>query len=90
MPAETNRDDITFDGLQQFLIHLGFDRVCPIKNAIALEHESGALIVLSIPADGRSVRPADRTSVVTRLEYLGLVDDASLDRLRSGKLPIAS
>lgn len=90
MPAETNHDEITFEGLQRFLRRLGFSRVSPIKNAVALENESGALIVLSIPADGRTVRPADRTSVLTKLEYLGLADEGSLELFRSGKLPLAS
>jgi hypothetical protein len=48
------------------------------------------MIVLSIPADGRSIRSADLLSVLMRLEADGLADDATLEQFRAGKLPLAS
>jgi hypothetical protein len=90
MANARNRGEITFDGLQKYLRSLGFNRVTPVKKSLAFENESGALIVLSIPKDGRTVRPADTTSVLTRLEFLGLADEKALAEFRSGRLPVAS
>jgi hypothetical protein len=91
MPRDKSRDEITFDGLREYLRSLGFRRLESMERAIALYHdEAGALLVLSIPQDGRTVRPADRTSVLTRLEYFGLVDEQALNEFRSGRLPIPS
>lgn len=86
-----NPDELTFDRLQKFLLRVGFAQPARINRSLAFQHpQSGTLIVLSIPEDGRTVRPADMLSVVTRLEYVGLVNDAELLRLQSGRLPIAS
>lgn len=62
-----------------------------MDSSLAFHHrDSGTIIVLSIPRDGRSVRPADLLSVLIRLENQGLVDDSVLDQFKSGKLPMAS
>ena len=85
------RNEITFDGLQQFLRHVGFDQSAKIDNSLAFHHhESGTIIVLSIPKDGRSVRSADLLSVLMRLETQGLVNDSVLEQFKSGRLPMAS
>ena len=90
MPNE-NQNEITFDGLQQFLCRIGFDQPAKIEKSLAFHHrESGAIIVLSIPKDGHSVRSADLLSVLMRLENHGLADDSVLDKFRAGKLPMAS
>ena len=86
-----NQDEITFEGLQRFLCRIGFDQPAKIDRSLAFHHpESGTIIALSIPEDGRSVRPADLLSVLMRLENQGLVDDSTLSKFRSGKLPMAS
>lgn len=89
--SHDTRNEITFDGLQQFLVQVGFDHSAKINGSLAFHHrESGTLIVLSIPEDGRSVRSADLMSVLMRLESQGLVDDSVLEQFRSGRLPMAS
>lgn len=86
-----NQGDLTFDGLQKYLFRVGFTQPAQIKQSLAFEHPaSGTLIVLSIPADKRSVRPADLLSVMMQLEYTGLATDAELQQFRAGKLPLAS
>lgn len=88
---DKNQNEITFEGLQKFLCHIGFDQHAKMDNSLAFHHrESGTIILLSIPKDGRSVRSADLLSVLMRLENQGLVDDSALDQFKSGKLPIAS
>ena len=90
MPPE-NQNEITFEGLKQFLCRIGFDQPAKIDGSLAFHHrESGTIIALSIPSDGRSVRSADLLSVLMRLENQELVDDSALDQFRSGKLPLAS
>lgn len=90
MTAE-NQDKLTFDGLQKFLIRVGFAQPARVKQSLTFQHpESGTMIVLSIPADHHSVRPADLLSVQMRLEYAGLANDAQLQQFRAGKLPLAS
>ena len=65
------QDELTFMGLQKYLSRVGFTQAAPIKESLAFEHPaSGTLIILSIPADNRSVRPADLLSVLMRLEYM--------------------
>lgn len=89
--SRESRDKITFEGLKQFLCRIGFDPPARVGNALAFHHaESGTLIVLSIPKDGRTVRAADLLSVLVRLESEGLVDTTALERFRSGRLPLAS
>ncbi|WP_254507183.1 hypothetical protein [Anatilimnocola floriformis] len=90
MTAE-NQDELTFDGLQKFLFRVGFEQPARVKQSLAFRHPaSGTIIVLSIPADNRTVRPADLLSVLMRLEYAGLASDAELLQFRAGKLPLAS
>lgn len=85
------KDEMTFEGLQQFLHRLGFDQQTKISDSLAYHHiASGTIIVLSIPQDGRSVRSADLLSVLMRLEAQGLVDDSVLDQFKLGRLPLAS
>jgi hypothetical protein len=83
--------EITFESLKHFLLKVGFEQTSSRKNALALHHrESDTIVALLIPADGKTVRPADLTSVVFRLEYQGLVGESALHSLRAGKLPVAS
>ena len=89
MPRE-NQSEITFEGLKQFLCGIGFDQPVRIENALAFQHNSGTLILLTIPDDGRTVRPADLLSVLVRLENQGLIDDSASKQFRSGLLPKAS
>jgi len=85
------QDELTFMGLQKYLSRVGFTQAAPIKESLAFEHPaSGTLIILSIPADNRSVRPADLLSVLMRLEYMGLATEAELQQFRAGKLPMVS
>ena len=85
------RNEITFNGLQRFLRHVGFDQPAKISGSLAFHHhDSETIIVLSIPKDGRSVRSADLMSVLMRLETQGLVDDSVLEQFKSGRLPTAS
>lgn len=85
------QDKITFEGLQQFLRRIGFGQPAKVHNSLAFHHrESGTIIVLSIPTNGRSVRSADLLSVLMRLETEGLVDDSVLNQFKSGNLPMAS
>ncbi len=89
--SQESQNEMTFDGLQQFLRDTGFDQSVKINNSLAFHHrESGTIITLSIPADGRSVRSADLLSVAMRLESQGLVADSVLYQFKSGKLPMAS
>lgn len=86
-----NPDELTFDGLQKFLLRVGFAQPATVNRSLAFHHpETGTLLVLSIPDDGRSIRPADMLSVLTRLESVELVSDTELHRLQSGRLPLAS
>ncbi len=89
--SNESQDRITFDRLQQFLRSIGFEQPARLNNSLAFHHrESGTILTLSIPSDGRSVRAADLLSVVMRLESAALVDDSVLEKFKSGKLPIAS
>jgi hypothetical protein len=89
--ADKSRDNITFDRLLVFLRSIGFDQPAKVNNSLAFHHrESGTIIMLSIPPDGRSVRSADLLSVMMRLESDGLVDDSVLKQFKSGNLQIAS
>lgn len=86
-----NPAELTFDGLQKLLLQVGFAQPARVNRSLAFHHpESGTIVVLSIPDDGRSVRPADMLSVLMRLESAGLVNDAELRRLQSASLPLAS
>lgn len=83
--------ELTFDRLQQFLRRLGFQQPAKLKQSLAFHHpQSGTIIALSIPSDGRTIRPADLTSVLMRLEAAALVDHDELQQMKSGKLPMAS
>ena len=89
--SQENQSEITFDGLRQFLCRIGFDQPAAMRNSLAFHHhDTGTIIVLSIPEDGRSVRSADLLSVLTRLETQGILDDSALAQFKSGKLPMAS
>ncbi len=84
-------DELTFDGLLQFLQRTGFAMVAKVGNSLALQHTpSNALLVLSIPRDGRTVRPADLITVQSRLESHQLANVATLSQLKFRKLPLAS
>jgi len=86
-----SQNEISFGGLQDFLRDIGFDQSVKINNSLAFHHrQSGTIITLSIPADGRTVRPADLLSVAMRLEAQGLVGESVLNQIKSGKLPMAS
>lgn len=89
MPRES-QSEITFDGLKQFLCDIGFEQPVKIENSLAFQHDTGTIVLLSIPDDGRTVRPADLLSVLMRLEHQGLIGDAALKQFRSGVLPKAS
>lgn len=89
--SHENQNEITFEGLQRFLRRVGFDQSAKIEKSLAFHHhESGTMIVLSIPEDGRTVRSADLLSVLMRLETQGIVDDSVLEQFKLGKLPMAS
>jgi hypothetical protein len=89
--SNDTQGELTFDGLQKFLIRVGFEQPAKVNNSLAFHHpDSGTIIALSIPKDGRSVRSADLLSVLMRLESVGLVDDFELEQFKSGKLPMAS
>lgn len=89
--SNDSQDELTFDGLRNFLCRVGFELPAKINNSLAFHHpDSGTIIALSIPEDGRSVRSADVLSVLMRLESEGLVDDCELEQFKSGKLPLAS
>jgi len=88
---DQNQNEITFKGLKEFLCQIGFDQPATIDESLAFHHpDSGTLIMLSVPKDGRSVRSADLLSVLMRLENQGLIDDSALKSFKSGKLPMAS
>jgi len=89
--SETNHDKIEFGNLQKFLAEIGFERSMRMNGTIAFHHsESGTIVTLSIPENGRDVRPADLLSIIVRLENAGLVGESELQEFRSGKLPLAS
>lgn len=86
-----NPNEMTFEGLKQFLIRIGFDQPAKICNSLAFHHVgTETIIVLTIPEDGRTVRDADLLSVLVRLEAQGLADNTVLDQFRRGVLPLAS
>jgi hypothetical protein len=90
MPPES-RNNLTFEGLKRFLFSIGFNQHARTDQALAFHHgESGTLFMLSIPSDGRTVRPADLLSLSIRLERQGIVSDSVLNEIKSGKLPLAS
>ena len=89
--ANESHQKLTFDGLQAFLRDIGFDQSVKLDNSLALQHrDSGTIVVVTIPTDGRTVRSADLMSILMRLESDGLVDDVVLAQFRDGKLPKAS
>lgn len=86
-----SQDEITFPRLQRFLIDVGFEQPVKIDDAMAFQHaESGTLIMLDIPENGKSVRSADLLSILVRLENEGLASPAVLEQFRGGKLPLPS
>ena len=89
--SDSSQGEITFEKLKRFLLEVGFDQSACVSNTLAFHHrESGALVMLSIPKDGKSVRPADLLSVLIRLENYGLVSQSVLGQFKRGKLPMAS
>jgi len=89
--SKERQNEMTFDGVQQFLLDIGFDQPVPINSSLLFHHhESDTFIILSIPDDEYTVRPADVLSVAMRLDGQGLVGAAALDQFKSGKLPMAS
>lgn len=89
--APTNPNELTFEGLKRFLCQIGFGPPAKIKHSLAFYHpRTETMIVLSVPKDGRSLRPADLLSVLMRLEADGLANEAMLEQFRSGHLPLAS
>lgn len=85
------QDEISFGRLQVFLRQIGFEQSAKVNNSLAFYHrDSGTIITLSIPADGRSVRNADLLSLVMRLEAQGLVGQSVLAQIKSGRLSLAS
>ena len=67
--SEKSHDKIEFDGLQKFLASIGFEKSVKVNNTLAYQHaESGTIVTLAIPEDGRAVRPADLLSILVRLE----------------------
>lgn len=91
MSDSEKQNKIDFDGLQRFLINIGFKKFGQVRNTLAFQHpESGTIVTLAIPNDGHTVRPADLLSILVRLECEGLVDESIMDQLRIGKLPMAS
>ena len=88
MPA-ANQNEITLEGLGRFLGRIGFDQRAEIGNSMAFHHhQTGTIIVLSVPSDGRFVRSADLLSVAMRLEAEQLVSDEMLEQFKAGKLPM--
>ena len=89
--SHESQNEISFDGLQEFLRSIGFDQSVRMNNSLAFHHRgSGTIITLTIPADGEAVRPADLLSIAMRLESQGLVDGAVLEQFKLGRLPLAS
>jgi hypothetical protein len=83
--------EMTLEHLGNFLCRIGFEQPAKMDHSLAFRHlASGTVIVLSIPAPGQRVRPADLLSVLTRLENQGLVDDQTLAAFKIGRLPKAS
>jgi len=89
--SKRNLGEITLEEFKQFLIGIGFAVPAKVNNSLAFHHhESGTLILISIPKQGEAIRPADRLSALVRLENARLVDDETLNQFRMGKLPKAS
>lgn len=89
--SKEDQGKITFERLKQFLVAIGFDQPATVGGTLAFHHhESETLVMLSIPNDGVSVRPADLLSVLVRLERQELVSESVLTQFRNGKLPMAS
>jgi hypothetical protein len=89
--TKENQDEITFLGLQKFLCRIGFEQFAEEDKSLAFHHrETGTMILVSVPQDRRTVRPADLLSVSTRLEFQGLIDEVALNQFKSGKLPRAA
>ena len=89
--SKKSPDELTFDGLKRLLFKLGFAQLKVLDRFIALEHgKSGTIIVLSIPDDARTVRPADLLSVWVRLESNCLASEDVIEQLTIGRLPLAS
>lgn len=83
--------EITFDKLKQFLLTIGFAQPARVNNTLAFHHsESETLVMLTVPDDSQSVRPADLLSILVRLENKGLVPESVLAQFKLGKLPAAS
>lgn len=88
---DDRQSEITFDGLQNFLKQLGFDQSAKINRTLAFHHhESGTIVMVSIPDDGKSVRSADILSIAMRLDSQGLASRGVLESFRAGRLPLAS
>ena len=88
---QSEQGRITFDGLTQFLTRIGFEQSARLSNSIAFHHQrTGTIVMVSIPEDRVTVRPADLLSISMRLENQGLVDNSMLSELRLGRLPKAS
>lgn len=82
---------IGFEQLIRYLASIGFEQRPPRDNSVALHHApTGTMLLLIVPQTGDEVRPADFLSVLTRLEYQGIVDEAALNELRGGRVPLAS
>lgn len=89
--SEKSQKRIEFNGLQKFLTSIGFERAARVNKSLAFHHpDSGTIVTLTIPEDGREVRPADLLSILFRLENQGLVEESALKQFRIGKLPLAS
>ena len=85
------QSEVTFERLKQFLLTIGFEQPARANNTLAFHHrESETIVMLTVPDDGRSVRPADLLSILVRLENKGLVPESVLAQFRLGKLPAAS
>ncbi len=90
MPAAA-LSEITFSQLQAFLASLGFDRPAKVNRSHAFCHRSsGVVLIVTVPAKGERVRPADLLSILVRLENEGLANESQLDLIRLGQLPKAS
>ncbi len=86
-----SQSEIDFDSLQRFLKSVGFCQTAKVNHSLAfLHHQTGTLVTLAIPENGRDVRPADLLSILVRLENQNIVDETILNQFRMGKLPVAS
>ena len=82
---------INFPNLIAFLKRIGFEEGSCKDHAVVLKHPpTDTVIALIVPHDGVTVRPADLLSVLTRLEFNGIVDTETLAQFRAGQLPLAS